>query len=257
MDPRDVYETWAPPDGVWSPWVKPVLFAHLSASGTLPKVEVSDFAGDLQPPRSGGRAIVVDLPGFESIGLGLDLLRFGFRPVTLFNACPAPEFLGERTGEVVPTTLLLSALLQGTERLQSAGLPLDAPPAFLLDSDRLGIGLPIGLGRFDNRWVVFTTDFPSANVLALRGIVGVQVVHRGALNDDLIDVLRQWQRAGLELSHIDLQSGRSAPDALSLPQVWWAGLSRIARRLWVLMSLRRNPHGGYGGYVMESTSGGG
>jgi hypothetical protein len=256
MDPRAIYEIWAPPEGPWSPWAKPVLFAHLSGSQSLPMVEIPEVRWELQPPKPEGAALILDLPGLESIALGLDLLPLGFRPVPLFNACPAPEFLGERAKEVVSATPLLSVILQGADRLQSAGLLSDAPPAFLLDANRFGTDQPVGPGWFDNRWVTFPTDFPSANFLARRGIVGVQVVHRGPLHEDLVDVLRQWQREGISLSHIDLQSS-SPPATLALRWSWWAGLARIARRLWVLLSLRRNPQGGYGGLVMESTWAGG
>src|ERR1700740_3113253 len=104
MDPRVIYETWAPPDGRWSPWAKPVLFAHLPrgagglpaeppqrASGLVPLVEEAApsprdqpggslacrLEGDAIPGRD--TALVLDLPGLESIDLGLDLVRLGFR----------------------------------------------------------------------------------------------------------------------------------------------------------------------------------
>jgi hypothetical protein len=256
MDSRDIFETWAPPGGLWSPWAKPVLFAHLTGPAKGPAADVPEVRLDPTAAGSPGAAIVVDLPGLESIGAGLDLARLGFRPVPLFNGCPAPEFLGTPYDEVVPTTPLLSGLIQGTDRLASAGLPLDAPPAFLLDADRLGTGRRLVPGLFDNRWVVFAIDFPSARLLVERGIVGVQVVHRGRLNDDLMDVLRRWQRGGIALFHVDLQAS-IAPEPLIMSSAWWSGITRVARRLWSLMSLHRNPAGGFGGFVPEASSSGG
>ena len=50
-----------------------------------------------------------------------------------------------------------------------------APPAFLLDSDRMKAPAP-DPGRFDNRWLVFPQDFPSAAFLRSR-------VHLGVAND--------------------------------------------------------------------------
>ena len=109
---------------------------------------------------------------------------------------------------------------------------------------------------FDNRWVVFATDFPSAGLLARRGITRVQILHDGRLKDDLVNVLRRWQRGGIVLSHVDLKASMT-PEPLSLPSSWWSGIRGVARRLWYRLSLRRNPAGGYGGFVPEASSSGG
>jgi hypothetical protein len=257
MDPRSVFEIWAPPDGPWSPWAKPVLFAHLDVAGGLQTVEIPEIRLPFDRPKPGGTAIVVDLPSLESIGFGLELARFGYRPVPLFNACPSPPgFLGHVVPEVVPVTPLLSALVQGTDRLKSADLSGDAPPVFLLDADRLGRDKPIVPGSFDNRSVVFATDLPSALFLTPRQITAVELIHRGAPGEDLLDVLRDWNRAGILLSHIDLHQP-GPPSTLVVPGSWLLGLSRFGRRLWALLSLRRNPRGGYGGIVPEFESSGG
>jgi hypothetical protein len=257
MDRRSLFEIWAPPQGTWSPWAKPVLFAHLDMAGDLPTVAIPEIRLPFDRPKAGGTAIVVDLPSLESIGLGLELARLGYRPVPLFNACPSPPgFLGDVVPEVVSVTPLLSALVQGTDRLKSAGLSGDAPPAFLLDADRLGGEKPIVPGAFDNRWVVFATDLPSARFLAQRQITSVELIHRGAPGEDLLDVLRDWNRAGILLAHTDLDQP-GPPSALVVPGTWLLGLSRLARRLWALLSLRHNPRGGYGGIVPEAESSGG
>jgi hypothetical protein len=254
MDLRSIFEIWAPPHGPWSPWAKPVLFAHLDVAGELPSAEIPEIRLPFDRPKQGGTAIVVDLPSLESIGLGLELARRGYRPVPLFNACPSPPgFHGEAVPEVVPVTPLLSALVQGTDRLKAAGLSGDAPPAFLLDADRLGRGGPIAAGWFDNRWVVFATDLPSARFLAQHQITAVELVHRGAPGEDVLDVLGDWNRAGISLWHTDLDRPGPA-SAFAVPGTWLPGLSRLARRLWALLSLRRNRRGGYGGIVPESES---
>jgi len=257
MDPRSLYEIWAPPDGLWSPWAKPVLFAHIHLAGNQPAVGIPEIQYPSDPPKSDGIAIVVDLPALDSIGLGLELARLGYRPVPLFNACPSPAgFFEVAALEVVPVTSLLSALIQGADRLKSAGLAKDAPPAFLLDANRLGGEKPVGPSWFDNRWVLFATDLPSANFLSHQRIITVQVIHRGALAEDLLDVLRDWNQQGILLAHIDLDQPGSLI-ALVVPRTWRLGLSRLARRLWAFLSLRRNPRGGYGGIVPESGSSGG
>jgi hypothetical protein len=255
MDPRSVFEVWAPPDGPWSPWAKPVLFAHLNEASGLPTVEIPEAPLPFELPKSADTAIVVDLPSLESIGLGLELARLGYRPVPLYNACPSPPSSpGEVVPEIVPVTPLLSALVQGTARLKSAGLAADAAPAFLLDANRLGGEKPIVPGSFDNRWVVFATDLPSARFLALHRITAVALIHRGTPGEDLLDVLRDWNRSGIVLRHTDMNRP-DPPSAFAAPGPWLLGLSQFARRLWALLSLRRNPRGGYGGIVPESSGG--
>lgn len=256
MDPRSVYEIWAPPGGPWSPWAKPVLFAHIHLAGSQ-TVEIPEITYPSEPPKSGGVAVVVDLPALEAIGLAMDLVRLGYRPVPLFNACPGPPgFLDQNPLEIVPARPLLPALIQGADRLKSASLDKNAPPAFLLDANRLGRENPVAPGWFDNRWVLFATDLPSANFLAHQQITTIEVIHRGALAEDLLDVLRDWNRQGIGLSHIDLDRP-AAPIALALPRSWRLHLSRLTRRLWAMLSLRHNPGGGYGGIVPESESSGG
>ena len=173
----DIFEASAPTGAPWSPWAKPVLFAHLAGAAKGPAAASAEDRLDLAAAASSGTAFVVDLPGPESIEAGLELARLGFRPVPLFNGCPAPVFLGKSYDEAVPTAPSLSALIDGAGRIASAGLPLDAPPAFLLDADRLGRGRWHVPNVFDNRWVVFATDFPSARLLVERGIAGVRVLH--------------------------------------------------------------------------------
>src|ERR1700733_4404881 len=108
MDRRGIFEIWAPPHGRWSPWAKPVLFAHLDAVEGLPHIDIPEITLPFDRTKAGGPALVVDLPGLESVGLGLELARLGYRPVPLFNACPNPSgFLGGVAPEVVPATLLL------------------------------------------------------------------------------------------------------------------------------------------------------
>ena len=34
MNKHEAYEAWAPAESVWTPWTKPVLFAHMEAART-------------------------------------------------------------------------------------------------------------------------------------------------------------------------------------------------------------------------------
>jgi hypothetical protein len=261
MDHRDVFEAWAPTGGVWSSWVKPVLFAHMADRPEgIEKATLAEVCPEPTPAPATtiaeGTAIVVDLPGTESIAAGLDLVRLGFRPVPLFNGCPSPMFLGRPYDEVVPTGRLIAGLIDGSDILARTALPHHAPPAFLLDADRLEGARRRLRPVFDNRWVVFATDFPSASLLTTRGIRNVLVVHYGRLNHDLVEVLRRWQRDGVTLTHDDIaRSGEPKP--LSLPSTWWTALAQAARRAWYAMSLQHGRDGGFGGFLLDVTAAGG
>jgi hypothetical protein len=159
-----VFAAWAPDLSIWTPWVKPVLFAHLTEwnSESVPPMQIDTHRFDFVQPGAGG-AIVVDLPAEASVLAGLVLAGKGFRPVPLYNALPGPA-------NVIDLTGILSALVMGAEHLEKLQLPGDAPPAFLLDARRRGEGADLLPGRFDNRSVSLPTDFPSANLLLSRGI---------------------------------------------------------------------------------------
>lgn len=253
MNPSDLFETWAPTGGPWSAWVKPVLFARLAkplqgAKAAIPRGHSHVTAA------AAGTAFVVDLPGVESIEAGLKLAQLGFRPVPLFNGCPSDlDLLGRPYDEAVPTAPLISALIDGADRLMSADLPLDAPPAFLIDANRLTAVQPLLPNVFDNRWMVFTTDFPSPRTLIERGITNVHILHDGTLRDDLVAVLRLWQRGGLGLSQIHVES-LNEPRPLELPSAWWSTLSTAGRRLWLRLTLKPHRSGGFGGFVMDASS---
>src|SRR6185503_12820486 len=155
----EIFDVWAPTDGAWSPWCKPVLFAHMDAEDVpaLPEPITETFSMDFQgmPARDERVAVVVDLPGRLSVAVGLMLAeRVGYRPVPLFNAAP-PPFRDQPAR--IDANSILAALFHGTDVLRKTRIEPEAPPIFLLDSHRrVGSGgLPSE--AFDNRWVSFPT----------------------------------------------------------------------------------------------------
>src|ERR1700686_4902146 len=90
MTPEELYAVWAPPDSIWSRWVIPVPFAQIvcfdsgpeKSSEIFPDLNGFRFASDL--------AIIVDLPGGDSIRYGLALAGLGFRPVAVLDGSPGP-----------------------------------------------------------------------------------------------------------------------------------------------------------------------
>jgi hypothetical protein len=260
MDKVALFETWAPPRSTWSPWAKPVLFAHYP----IPLPTTREIAHDLSwvPPATEHSALVVDLPGAEAVAVGVALAEKGYRPVPVFNACPPPisppaDFqlpYPQPPLAAVNVELTLSALVHYADHLQTMSLPPDAPPAFLVDARRQGHGEPITPKTFDNRSVLFATDFPSANFLVRQLISHIFVVSSksAVLEQDLTFVLRQWQQAGLavQAKYID---DPHPPRPLTIGGRWF--LYSLLHHLWALVSLQRHPGGGYGGFRPEPISG--
>ena len=246
-----VYESWVPAEGVWSLWARPVLFAQMGdagpGAGELP-VPLAWAALDVRwaPDAGSGTVLAIDLPGAESVLTGLALAGRGYRPVPLYNACTGPH-------EVIDQGPLVHALRAGALYLWSVKLPVDAPPAFLLDARRTIAEREVRPGAFDNRWQVFPQDFPSAQTLAERGFTKALLVQRGRRpREDLADVLRGWQEAGVALSLKDV--GDEAPPApLRIEPLPWYRAAWHGVLAW--LGLRRSPPGGFGRLVPEPSHG--
>jgi hypothetical protein len=213
MKKVDIHALWAPIYAPWTPWVKPVLFAQLddenatSPLGPLPAWIQAEVitplerqpleAGRDQHPYRRSRALddvaaVIDLPGAEGALAGVALAQHGFRPVPLYSAMMGPS-------PVIDLQPIMNVLVNAATEL--GALPLGAPPAFLLDADRMGRGRRRELGNFDNRSVCFPTDFPSATTLRSAGIRRAVLVQSGSDRPavDLADTLVQWQEQGIAL----------------------------------------------------------
>jgi hypothetical protein len=267
---EDVYRIWAPDGARWSPWVKPVLFTHLDGYQSIdqasalsePEVPWAPDAAPTEPravPGAGYRepgivaaaraqtALVVDLPPMMSICTGLALARRGYRPVPLYNSCPGK-------GAVVHLGGIMLGLRAGAPLLAELRLPPDAPPAFLLDANRMS-GHPVPT-MFDNRWMVLPQDLPSARLLRDGGVARVRVVRESGRRggDDLDHVLRRWQDDGLPLELV--REGRAeapVPLEVARPRRYRA----LTYRLFAMLGLRRNAAGGFGSVVPEPGSAGG
>jgi hypothetical protein len=251
VDKEALFDVWVHPGAVWAEWVKPVLFAHLPR--TLPPFRqppLPDLAWVPAPPERW--AIVVDLPGALAVAVGLALAEKGYRPVPLFNGCPPPE--GAESRAVIDVEQNLAGLVEGGPRLQALPLPLDAPPAFLVDAYRNRPTRPPDPELFDNASTLFETDFPSADFLRAVGIKGVLWLceREGFPENDLGYVMRGWQRGGLNLGMKRLADpGGLRP--LAMGGLWL--LYRFLHRLWASVSLRPCPMGGYGDFIPGPSGG--
>lgn len=250
MNKNEIHQVWAPPESPWSRWVKPVLFAFMDSRFQPPPASLKTFKTDWVPS-SETSAIVIDLPGDDGVLWGVQLARLGYRPVPLYNALPFPPSHKQtpfsRPETTVDVEQILGALYRETSALKELNLSAEAPPAFLLDADRRIARNDPAPGRFDNRSVCFTTDFPSAGFLQSRNIRRAIVLQRGTeVAGDLLMLLLEWQKSGIQLLRKD--PVESVP-----PVAFIVTRPSFLRYLWyrisVVLGLRRGELGGFGGIV--------
>ena len=254
MNRTDAFAAWVPdlPDDelgpAWTQWAKPVLFAAISEA--TPPIPLTDeempvLESAIQT-QGNSVAVVVDLPSARAVRIGLACARLGMRTVPLFNGSPGRE-------ELIATTEMIEALRSGAMRLQAQTFSDAAAPAFLLDSRRMSKDVTLQPGKFDNRWLTFPQDFPSANLLKARGIAQVIVIQekQGQPADDLAHVLRRWQDAGISILS-------TTPESTVVETIVVKQPARF-RRLWygvlALMGLMSNSAGGFGGVIPHPSSG--
>jgi hypothetical protein len=270
MTPEELYDIWSPANSVWSPWVLPVPFAELTCTDSTTGFKLKKFnldwlpRGDVQD-----QALVIDLPGGDAIYYGLALLDWGYRPVPVIDGSPGPDrpiLLSPDISDshretsksvcIVDMRELLTILCHGAELLRMASLPSGAPPAFLLDSNRMGGVAPEGSRIFDNRWMAFPQDFPSGHFLWNHGVRRVVLVHdtfQTQPPEDLAHVLLRWQEEGIV---VQSKSARFGEQPVSI-KVATPFRFRVAwYRALAALGLRRNDAGGFGGYPPVASGGG-
>lgn len=243
MYPEEAYEIWAPFDAIWSKWAKPGIF--VCKTYNAPRHVILSSLPDLYSWHSGlgDTAVIVNLSGFESIMYGLALAELGYRPVPIFNSIDGPSAIFDACS-------IKHALLEGAEKLKMTNISLNAPPAFLLDSNRMN-GRPKE-GDFDNRWVVFPQDFPSSIFLLSHGIKRVILVQiPGAIDRDLGQVLAFWKRSRIEILMMKVEGEFSPHAAENLKPISRFNFARAAFGAFLIVSLglRRSNAGGFGSIV--------
>ncbi len=246
--PEDYFKVWAPSESVWSKWVKPVIFAQIPQR-TIEPVPAARVEFDLSslPGATDHTALVVNLEADNSVQAALALVQRGYRPVPLYNCWDGP-------GALIPLAPVLNAMVTATDSLRQSALGPDAPPAFMIDANRI-VPQPVE-GRFDNRWIVFPQDFPSAIFFRSQGIEQVILLQRGIqqMQEDLFQVLLLWNKGGLRLLKKDpFQSEAPQSIDMSLPTRIRMGMGS---RFFLISTfgLRRSGAGGFGAYRPTSAN---
>ncbi len=253
LDNVSLYKIWAPETAVWSPWVKPVPFAFwprpLKSTPTQLRPEITPA---LFPPSSAHCALLIDLPGGESVRCGLLLASLGYQPVPVFASCPLSSAQQGLHPCRVDVEDIITALVESAPQLAVSQPSSSAPPAFLIDSLRQAPNLRLTDEYFDNRSAIFASDFPSAEMLLKQGISHILIVRDDTIPTapDLGHALSHWRTSGLL---IDVTTSSGATSQIDWPAHSMFG--KIYHQFKLLLSLKPNEQGGYGRFVPESSGG--
>ena len=262
MTPEEIYEIWRPSEGIWSRWVKPILFSFMKPEGAI---VTSLPEPGWQVPLDAGTAIIADLPGTDGVALGMALARTGYRPIPVYNATPFAVTLNTpeagRDARFPPTVDLapiVDRMLSATSELRALELSASAPPVFLLDANRRGGLASPGRLYFDNRSFVSPSDFPSAGFFRDHGTSRIVVVRPAAkllssskIPPDLATVLMGLQNGGLAISEqASWEPWHPAGTVVKPPGVLGSMWNRL-----VAATYKRGPLGNFGEIVKHSGGG--
>ena len=194
MTEKELFRIWAPIGKKWVDWVRPVPFVMMgeyskSYNTTDAAIQSVDYIGEYDKDT----AVIVDLPGDESVKEGISLAKAGFRPIPVFNG--TIEQQGARA--TVDNQSVGIALMHGAKQLAELEIDDEASPAFLVDSNRLH-RFKMDVTVFDNSWDVYPQDLPSADYMASNGIQKVIVVGE-AVSKDLKKILLEYQKKKINI----------------------------------------------------------
>lgn len=194
MTVKEIYKIWAPTGRKWVDWVRPVPFVAINECVKM--YDFSDFtiSGiDYIDNHYEGAALIVDLPGVESVKEGIALARHGYRPIPIYNGTiEQPEARATVDNQSVAMGLAL-----GAEKLAQIEIRNDALPAFLVDSNRMN-RFKMEIALFDNSWDVYHQDLPSAEYFLENGIQKIIVIGE-TFSKDLKKILYGFQKKKIEI----------------------------------------------------------
>lgn len=190
---KEIYKIYAPVGAKWTEWIRPVPFVAIDTYNRKPTADWIDRKVMFLKQYAQDTVIFIDLPGKESIELGISLAHIGYRPIPLFNG--TDEQQGSQA--IADTYLVESCLINGGEKLKNIQLKKDANPVFLLDSYRTN-RYRAKESIFDNSWDLYKQDIPSFKYFKQNNITKIIVVGN-AIQRDLKKIFLEFQNAGIEI----------------------------------------------------------
>ena len=199
MTNKECYKIWAPTGKKWTDWVRPVPFiaAQADVKGyhagelSIPNIDLIDASWK-------NAAVIVDLPGDESVEMGLALAGKGYRPIPIYNGTIEQK----NARATVDNQTVGAALLWGAEILKQIEIDDEALPVFLLDKNRLN-RFKLDASVFDNSWDVYPQDLPSADCFLKNGIHKIIVVS-DSLSKDLKAIFKKFKKKNICIDLIRL-----------------------------------------------------
>lgn len=194
MTNKEIYKIWAPDKKRWVDWVRPVPFINIDDSSS--RKEFIDYripSINYLKEVLNDTALIIDIPGIDSIKEGIALARLGYRPIPIFNGTDPP--IG--TISTTNNQIIKPLLIWGAFELKNIKLKNDAPPVFLLDQNRLN-RYKINNGIFDNSWDIYDGDLPSPKYLLENGINKI-IVRSNFQAKDLRKILYKWQKNNIKI----------------------------------------------------------
>ena len=208
MTNKEIYKIWAPDKKRWVDWVRPVPFINIDDSSS--RKEFIDYripSINYLKEVLNDTALIIDIPGIDSIKEGIALAKLGYRPIPIFNGTDPP--IG--TISTTNNQIIKPLLIWGAFELKNIKLKNDAPPVFLLDQNRLN-RYKINNGIFDNSWDIYDGDLPSPKYLLENGINKI-IVRSNFQAKDLRKILYKWQKNNIK---IFVTNGYEEPKELKL-----------------------------------------
>jgi hypothetical protein len=199
MDKKKIFMQWAPQEATqWTKFVKPALFVNAEATSheVIKEVKLPAEITNLSKEEMMEMMIIVDLPGKKGVEVGLAMAKEGFRPIPLYNG--VHETKNGQLSPIVDNQSIINTLISGASTLSTTNLAPDAPPVFLLDAQRDPQNIDI-TGKYDNRWNIEESDFPSVEHLKKHGIIQVVLWTEGAVEKDVKKICNIYGDADIEV----------------------------------------------------------
>lgn len=211
MTGKEIYKIWAPLNKKWVDWVRPVPFVMIDDY-----YEVNEFC-NLKEVKINyldeiidGAAIIVDLPGLESITEGISLAALGYRPIPVYNGT-----LEQKNSKAVTNNYIIGAgLIWGAKVLKNIETKDDAYPVFLVDSNRMN-RYKMDESYFDNSWDLYPQDIPTPEYF-LKNNINKIIIRSNKINRDLNKIFFDFQKKGIDIYFTD---GFDKPEKVILKKV--------------------------------------